>query len=285
MNTCTTPGCGRERPEHLFVCQGDGQYDGGCEARLQAVLDELPGLYRHVEETFSRQDAIGGDGGRKSAETSLPHKPNAGDALATISEVVAGWALVFAEAVGQATVVELPAITGSVKLTLPPQNPGGWLRRNVYSIVGQPRAGEALAALEALQALAMRVIDRPGERLYAGPCPTVGCVSYDGTRAALWAQPGDAAVKCWTCRTVFMVQARREWMVNAAAGRWVTQAVALAWVRILMDAEVPYRTWQSWRARGRLHVAGEDGEGKALFRFGDVRDLAVLWMARGKRAA
>lgn len=274
-NVCTTPGCGRERLEHLYVCRGEG----GCEDRLQAVLDELPGLYQHVEETFSRQDAIGGDGGRKSAETSLPHKPNAGDALATISEVVAEWALVFAEAVGQATVVELPAVSGSVRLSYPPDNPGEWLRRNVYSIVGQPRAGEALAALEGLQALAMRVIDRPGERLYAGPCQEAECHSV------LWAKPGDAVVKCWSCRKVFLVKDRREWMINAAAVMRVTQATALAWVKLLMDAEVPYRTWQSWRARGRLHSAGENVEGKPLFRFGDVRDLAVQWATRGKKAA
>ena len=273
-NTCTTPGCDRERSEHLYVCQGPG----GCEERLQAVLDELPGLYREVEVTFSRQDVIGGDGGRKSAETALPHKPKAGDALAQISGEVNGWALVFAEAVGQAIVIELPAATGAVRLSYPPADPGQWLQRNVYTIVGNPRVGEALAALEGLERLALRVIDRPAEKLYAGACPEDGCLGI------LWAKPDAVSVRCTECRTSHSVEERRERIIIAASVMNVTQTVALAWVKILMDREIPYRTWQSWRARGRLHSSGENEEGKPLFRFGDVRDLAVAWMARGKAA-
>jgi hypothetical protein len=274
MSTCTTPGCGNHRSEHLYVCQGEDS----CEQRLQTVLDELPHWYHEVELTFSRQDAIGGDGGRKSAETSLPHKPKAGDALALIAEEVNGWALHFAEAVGQATVIDLPSITGTVRLSYPPVNPGRWLQRNVYTIVGNPRAGEALAALEGLRGLAMRVVDRPEEKLYAGACPVEGCLGI------LWARPDSAFVRCQVCRVSHPVAERRQRMIDAAAVLNVSKSVALEWVRILMDRSIPDGTWGSWRSRGRLHLVGVSAEGLELFRFGDVRDLAINWMARKKAA-
>jgi hypothetical protein len=91
-------------------------------------------------------------------------------------------------------------------------------------------------------------------------------------------------VRCRVCGADHDVVERRERMVAAAAVLNVSKTVALSWVSLLMDRSIPDGTWRQWRSRGRLHVHALTVEGSELFRFGDVRDLAITWMSRKKAA-
>jgi len=256
MTTCTTPGHeDRRRPEHQWIC-------GGCVRGLEQDLAEVTFLFDNLTITLARQDVIGGDGGRKSAETGLVFKERASEAMEVLSSTLTA-----------------AADDLSVHLGMQfPLNPARWLLASLDGLAGWDQAGRLVDEIRHAVSNAFKAIDRPPELLFAGPCRTEGC----GT--AMDARPGDVRVCCPECGVEYEVAERRRWMVDAAAVRNVTKTQALSWVRLLMDREIPDGTWRSWRARGRLHVRGVNASGQELFGFGDVRDLAITWAARGKAA-
>lgn len=271
-DVCSTPGCGRPRPKSLFLC-------ANCERRLSITLAWLPWLYDQLEVTMTRQDVIGGDGGRKAADTPLPFKTEASEARSVVADTVRPWAHRFSRAANDAEWVTLPAITGTVRFTIPPTDSTGWLRRHIGFIARHPAAGEALDELEAAKLLAERCIDRPPERLVAGECDDTGdCL------AVLFARPGDSVVKCRECGAVYDVAERRQWMVESAGEFYVSASVALEWARIFLDKRIPEGTFWSWKSKQKVVAWGVDDAGKDLFRFGDVWGLAVAWATRKSAA-
>lgn len=256
MTTCTTPGHeDRRRPEHAFIC-------GGCVKGLTEDLASVSALFDELAVTLTRQDVIGGDGGRRSAETSLPFKEAASEAAAVLTSTLTAAADDLSTHLGMQF----------------PLNPARWLWANVDKLAGYSEAGRLVDEIRYAVGEAYRAIDRPPELLFAGACASEDCPGV------LYAKPGDRAVQCRECRADYDVVERRERMVAAAAVLNVTKTVALSWVTLLMDRSIPDGTWRQWRSRGRLHVHTVNVEGQELFRFGDVRDLAISWMARKKAA-
>lgn len=253
---CTTPGHeDRQRPEHQWICNG-------CLHGVEQDLASVTALWDELTITLTRQDVIGGDGGRKSAETSLPFKTAASETMWVLTDTVSSAA---------------SDLAVHLKMQFP-LHPARWLCANIDRLGSHPEAGRLVEEVRSAVRLAYATIDRPPERLFAGRCPTEQCAGV------LYAKPGDPNVACPACGEVFGVEERRERMVAAASVLNVTKTVALSWVKLLMDRDVRDGTWRSWRTRGRLHVHSINVEGQELFRFGDVRDLAVKWMARGKAA-
>lgn len=256
MSTCTTPGHeDRHRPEHQWIC-------GGCVNILKVDLEDATTLWDELTITLTRQDVIGGDGGRRSAETSLAFKANASEAMWVLASSFGNVAGDLADALGMQF----------------PLNPVRWLRANRDKLAGTVEAGRLVDEIRSAVRLAYATIDRPPERIFAGLCPAEDC------GASLYARPGDVRVSCDNCGQDHDVQERRERMVAAAAVLNVSKTVALSWVSLLMDRSIPDGTWRQWRSRGRLHVHALSVEGSELFRFGDVRDLAITWMSRKKAA-
>lgn len=256
QGTCTTPGHeDRPRPAHQWVCNG-------CVTHLERDLASVAALKVELEVTLTRQDALGGDG-RGSAEVPLLFKQEASEARWLIGNTIGTWA---------------GRLAGHLGLSTAPDRPARWLSLHVHELATHPEAGEAVDQIAYCVREATRVIDRPPELLFAGACPTEDC------DCVLWAKPGDTRVQCRECDEVYEVDERREWMIEAAAVLRVTQTTALAWLRLLMDKEIPYRTWQSWRARGKLPEQGVNAAGQPLYLFGHARDLAVRWIAKGRAA-
>lgn len=256
MSTCTTPGHeDRHRPEHQWVCSG-------CVRTLKDDLTSAATLWDELTITLTRQDVIGGDGGRRSAETSLAFKANASEAMWVLASTLGSVAGDLADTLGMQF----------------PLNPVRWLGANVDKLAGTSEAGRLVDEVRSACRLAWATIDRPPELLFAGPCRTEGC------ETTMKAKPGDVHVECPECGVVYEVAERRQWMILAAAGRRVTKTQALSWVSLLMDRQIPDGTWRQWRSRGRLRVHALTAEGAELFRFGDVRDLAITWMSRKKAA-
>ncbi|MFJ1765043.1 hypothetical protein ACIOD2_32280 [Amycolatopsis sp. NPDC088138] len=256
MSTCTTPGHeDRHRPEHQFIC-------GGCVNTLKSDLDDATTLWDELTITLTRQDVIGGDGGRRSAETSLAFKANASEAMWVLASSFGNVAGDLADVLGMQF----------------PLHPVRWLGANLDKLAGTAEAGRLVDEIRSAVRLAWATIDRPPELLFAGPCRVEGC------EATMKAKPGDVLVECPECGAGYEVAERRQWMIDAAAVRRVTKRQALSWVSLLMDRSIPDGTWRQWRSRGRLRVHALSAEGSELFRFGDVRDLAINWMSRKKAA-
>jgi hypothetical protein len=256
MSTCTTPGHeDRHRPEHAFIC-------GGCSRGLEEDLASVAALMDELTITIIRLDRIGGDGGRRSAETGLPFKEGASESLEILTNTLTAAA---------------DDLSGHLGMQFP-LNPARWLWANRDGLAGFDQAGRLVDEIRHAVSQAYRAIDRPPELLLSGMCTTEGCVD------ALYAKPGDRMVRCRVCGADHDVVERRERMVAAAAVLNVSKTVALSWVSLLMDRSIPDGTWRQWRSRGRLHVHALTVEGSELFRFGDVRDLAITWMSRKKAA-
>jgi hypothetical protein len=259
VSTCTTPGHeDRRRPEHQWICNG-------CVTSVEKDLASVTALWDELTITLTRQDAIGGDG-RGSSEPPLPFKTSASESMWVLTNTVT-------EAASD--------LSGHLGMQFP-LHPARWLSANLDKLAGFGEAGRLVEEIQSAVRLAYSTIDRPPELLFAGRCPTE--LDTGVCAGLLYARPGDTYVACRECMAQFVVTERRERMVDAAAVLDVTKTTALTWVRLLMDREIPDGTWRQWRSKGRIHVSKVSVEGRELFRFGQVRDLAISWVSR-KRAA
>jgi hypothetical protein len=251
----------------MWLCTNRNPSTPGCLERLEQDLASVPALWRELGVTLTRQDAVGSDGGRRSAEVALPFKSQASEARWLLGNTIGTWARVLAES----HALQAPA------------TPARWLLLNVHSLAMHEAAAEAVDEIGYAVRNAYRVIDRPPERLLAGVCSGTGVIS--GCEAQLYARPGDTHAVCEACGTVHEVVERREAMVAAASELLVTATVALGWVRLLMDKTIPRGTWDSWTSRKQIFAHGVNMDGRETYRFGEVHDLALRWARRTRKVA
>jgi hypothetical protein len=250
-STCTSPHCEYPTPEGAFICKI-------CVQQLRRDLGGVPALIEDLHTTLSRQDKLGASGGRRGGETALPFKPTASEALWVLINTVVVWA----RSLDTQPVPDAPAAAAR------------WLLLNVNTAAAHPDAGQLVDEIASAVQKAYDVIDRPPDLLLAGQCGDEGCDEY------LYANPDATYATCRGCGAEHSVEERRAWMVTAASHLSLPAVTCLSWVKQLMGKQIPRGTWDSWVARGRIAVHERDHAGNALYRFGDVRDLAAEWVAR-----
>jgi hypothetical protein len=259
---CGTPRCDYPRPADQFICRN-------CELLLKRDLGDIPALIEDLNTTLSRQDKLGASAGGKGAESAVPFKAPAADVLYLLAHTTTGWVRVLAED------------TRQVIHTLPlnPVQCARWLLVHVRSLCLHEAGGEAVDEIAYAVAEAYRVIDRPPDLLLAGQCDWQGCQEF------LYATPQASVVQCRACEHEHAVEERRAWMMEYASDLNLPAILALGWIKLLMGKRIPRGTWDSWVSRGRIAAAERDHVGSALYRFGDVRDLAADWVARPRKEA
>ena len=265
MTDCASPSCEYPTQPETFVCKI-------CVQQLSRDLGDVPALIDDLHITLTRQDVLGGSSGRRAAETSLPWKDTASEALWVLTNVVMSWT----REIQDPDTIPFPdaPIAGA-----------RWLLSNVRHAAGHKDAGQLVDEIASAVARAYEVIDRPPALLLAGQCGNDGCEEY------LYAKPEAKTTKCRACETVHEVEERRQWLVAYASEMQLPAALCLSWVRLLMGKTIPRGTWDRWVHYGRqpqagrrgLHVAAVDHSGNPLYRFGDVRDLAADWVARPRK--
>lgn len=263
MTDCTNPSCAPyPAGEGAFVCKN-------CVHQLRRDLGDIPALIEELHTTLSRQDALGATSGRRAAETGLPWKETASEAL---------WVLID-------TVMSAVREVHEPGVPFPdaPIAAARWLLANSGVLTAHPEAGRVVDELSSAVARGYEVIDRPPELLLAGQCgveldrDTV-CEEY------LYAHPDATRMKCRACGHEHAVEERRAWMVNAAAEMELPAVTCLAWVKVLMGKAIPRGTFDSWvHKHGTLSAVARDHVGNPLYRFGDVRDRAADWVARPRK--
>lgn len=265
---CIT-GCGR--PTHDMLC-------AGCLGELVAALRELVddgqggrGLLAELGITLTRQHVVGGGAGVSvpAAEQPLPYHETASEIGWVLANTISTWARDVAE---QNPHLHPPV--GSTAAAV------AWLTGLPRLLAAHPAADEMWDEVTHVVARVRRVVDRPPERIYAGPCG-----AGDACADHLYAYPGQSIARCATCGAEHDVAERREWMIRYAADLRVTATVALGWARLLLDKTIPRGTWDSWTSRRRLLAHGTDARGHPVYRFGDVRDLALAHVSNRRRAA
>ncbi|MFE0021933.1 hypothetical protein [Amycolatopsis sp. NPDC059021] len=270
-HSCVT-GCGR--PTYDMLCRA-------CVAELLAALRALvpgadgePGLLTELEITLSRQHAVVRGTGivGHSASTPMPYHEAASEMGWVLANTISTWAREVHER--------------NPHLLPPPGSTTGaasWLTGLPGLLALHPAADELHDEITHVVAQVRRVVDRPPDRVYAGPCDA----PVDGERCPdhLYARPGQRRVQCGSCGAEHDVDERRNWMIRYAVDLRVTATVALGWARLLLDKAIPRGTWDSWISRGRIVPHGTDGRGRPVFRFGDVRDLALAHVSKPRHAA
>ena len=249
QNTCP---CGRpSRDATLCV---------GCAHQLDAAIAEVAdSLADDLDTALTRQARLGNRNGSRPTETPVPYDQRAGDAAAELARVLRRWAYRIKRETGSGYPPRRLALLAA------------WLRPRVGWLRYHPDGAEAhREILDAVRA-ARRIIDRPADRLYAGPCDC---------GEDLYAKLSAAYVECHSTThehpIVWPVEDRRRWLLTSAEDVLATSGeISRALTR--MNQPLTPEAIRGYVARGRLAAKGErtDPGRKAvpLYRLGDVLDI------------
>lgn len=150
-----------------------------------------------------------------------------------------------------------------------------WLLWHVQDVAVHPLAAEAVSAFESVADRLERLVDRPQDRVYVGPCwqrdeHGVECV------ADLWAKPGAASVTCRVCGHTLGVEERKAWLAEHMEDIELTatncsRAMATIGLSVTVSQITVWATRSALLSRGRVN---QGQRSLALYRVGDVMLLA-----------
>lgn len=253
---CPVDRCDRTR-------RGDQNICGACEDQLRRDLAWIPELAEELDITLSRQAVIGAGGG--GGDKPLPFSVAASDAGALLRDTLAGWVAVLHSEDEEA--VETSLASAAV-----------WLLDRHARIIRHPAVVDLVEEVAAVVACASRVVDRPGERQYAGPCPGPEC----GTD--LYAHVKAVMVRCRECGESWRVEERRDVLLGEVRDRLARASECAHILTSLLGSGVVLepRTVRNWALRGRIVAHGQDGQKHPLYK---VSECEVLFVAELERRA
>lgn len=258
--------CGRP-VQDAFCC-------GACAGQLEDALRTITGYqgrdtWAHgldvdLDVALMRLSKIGG-GGKRTGDAPLLYDPRASTAAAALRTTLVGWVRVAHESSGAYGASEaLPADTLSAK--------AGWLLERVERLRHHEAAGEAVRDITGAVQHALRIVDRPPERWYAGICGA-DLADHDWCHEDLYARVGAVLVQCPACAAVWDVAERRAWLLKQAEDV-LAHAALIAQSLSALGTPVTKVMITRWVADGRLLDRGTDATERKLYRLGDVIDLA-----------
>lgn len=246
--------CGARRAAGAYLCSD-------CNDELSMLLGDVPSLVDELTTTLTGQQRFEQQTpNSKSREQPLPFNLGASHALADLHVAL----LRIVELTHKAHVESVDhrdTRAGSSSSSM-----SRWLLWRVDGIAAQPWGDHALAELQRVSKHATRVIDRPAERAFAGPCDDCG--------RDLYAKHDASTVECSACGLTYDLAARREWLLRAVDDQLAT-ATEIA--RALTSLDLPVtseRIWQ-WRHRDRIEQRSIDRRGRPMYRVGDVVTLLI----------
>ena len=245
-HNCET--CARPISDGATFCVNCGHQLDNAIADISAYH----GLAYDLDITTTRQARIGSREGARSTETPVAYDQRASETSTHLRVVLASWARLIAEETGD---------------TLPADDLAriaAWLRPRVGWLRHHPAGAEAHNEILDAVRDARRVVDRPAERLYAGPCDC-GEDLYARTQAIY--------VECRNpeCQTVWNVDERRVWLLRSAEDLLLTATEISRAIGTFTPSAV-----RGYAARRRLVQHGErveNGKLYPLYRLGDALDI------------
>lgn len=163
----------------------------------------------------------------------------------------------------------------------------GWLQSQLRWIAEQAWAATMLDEMLDVERRLRRMVDRPPDRWYAGPC-TAGQadIAYAWLCGEeLYVPLGATQTTCRVCGSTYGVAGRRAWLLAAAEDRWETATTIARAVTALRPRDTVAdddlddrlaRRIRRWAAKGDLpvrDVAPTGGKLRPRYRLGDVLDL------------
>jgi hypothetical protein len=195
----------------------------------------------------------------RGAEKPLPFHEAASEMQWVLRNTVSTWARDFAEA---NTHLTLTATTV--------EEAAAWMAQFPTLLAMHPAAVELHDELVSLVRQINRVIDRPADRVYVGPCG--GSFAGVPCDQPLFGRGGWHEVRCHACGTEWSVEDRREWMLSTLEDKRATSGQLVTLVTA-NGVPITASTIRSWVARGKLASVGSDEGGRPTYRVGDVLDV------------
>jgi hypothetical protein len=224
-----------------------------CSDRLERALGDIPALWEELDTVLTKQARYAAAEARRG-ERSLPFNPEASEIGWVLRNTLATWCRLIGEERGKALPEDHPTAVARWLL-----NHVTWLRHHK---AGAEAVEEITSAVNAVR----RIVDRPAERIYAGPCKDCG--------GDMYGKPDAASVDCRPCGLSYNVTEMLEWMRAQVYGRLVT---AREGVILLSRFGLPIqqKTIDKWWERKRIADHGHDTQGKRLYLFDDLVTLAA----------
>lgn len=160
---------------------------------------------------------------------------------------------------------------------LPPPSTGGlavWLRPHVGWLRHHHDAQRAHDEILDAVRDARRTIDRPAEKLYAGPCDQCG--------EDMYGRVGARMVECPPCELVYEIEARRAWLLRSAEDV-LASATEIARAITRLGQPVTPEAIRGLVHRGQLAPHGHRKVGRRevpVYRLGDVLDVLAQRVSR-----
>lgn len=140
-----------------------------------------------------------------------------------------------------------------------------WLRH-------QQEAAEAFGELRDVAREVERIVDRPRDRWYAGPC-WEDLANGHRCEVELYAVPGVKVVRCRECGTEHDAAKRKAWLLEEARDALVhAELMARALTALGIEDVTPARV-RGMARHGRLLAKGINSAGDPTYRVGDVLDV------------
>lgn len=232
---------------------GDGYTCQRCSDRLSVALGDVPALWVELDIVLTRQARYNEPEGR-GGEKSLPFNATASETGWVLRNTLTTWCRLIADERGRDLPVDEVAAVARWLL-----HHTTWLRHH--------RAGaEAVEEITSAVNQVRKAIDRPAERIYAGPCQDCG--------GDMYAKPDAASVDCRPCGLQYDVTEMRDWMRSQVYGRLVTAREGVVLLS-RFGLPVQQKTIDKWHLRKRVADHGEDRDGKRLYLFDDLVALAA----------
>ncbi|TDD88374.1 hypothetical protein [Actinomadura rubrisoli] len=284
---------------------GDAVLCVPCAMRLDEAVAQISGhhgLGWDLDIAITRQARIDRPIGRPDIEdrdevrqwpgtlrpTPVLYDESASKAAADLLAILAAWAGVVAVETGlttwQPTILgpwcrrcQHPSCSIGRPPVLPPATIAGlaaWLRPRVGWLRHHHDAQRALEEIGDAVRDARRAIDRPAEKLYAGPCDECG--------EDMYGRVGARIVECPPCELVYEVEARRQWLLRSAEDVLAT-ATEIARAITRLGQPVTPEAIRGLVHRGQLAPHGARTVGKRelpVYRLGDVLDVLAQRAAR-----
>jgi uncharacterized protein YbaR (Trm112 family) len=237
-----------------------------CWDMLRSAISEVPDLVVELLITRTKQDRISHGGAKVGGTKERPigMRPGPADTARLLENTLMYWVY--------AVAVDLRG-TSYLNGNMDARDAALWLLRHPETIRRHHNAWDMVSHVQYAVDKARQAIDRPADKLYAGPC--------DGCGLALYQRQQAQEIVCRECRRHYRADERRAWLLEALRGHSATAAEIAAGVGELAGQPINRKRINQWHSRGRLAPTGTNSEGAPVFLIGDVMDLAVAASTRG----
>lgn len=232
---------------------GDGYVCQRCADRLERALGDVPALWEELDTVLTKQARYAAAEARRG-ERSLPFNPEASEIGWVLRNTLSTWCRLIAEERGKPLPEDNPPAIAKWLL-----NHTTWLRHREFG-------HQAVEEITSVVGQVRKMVDRPAERIYAGPCKDCGKDMYG--------KPDASSVDCRPCGLSYDVTEMREWMRAQVYGRLVTAREGVI-LLCRFGLPVQQKTIDKWWERKRIPDHGKDPDGKRLYLFDDLVTLAA----------